>query len=379
MRGLIARATFLNGLSITLGRGCVYISNLILILFLDDVQLGYAAMVTAVYYFSNSISSMGLESLYISDKCAGPKLLSAIWLIDILRGMILCSLIYLNVDVISHFLNMPKITESFALISFILIIMPFKNYRLVIERKFMKFEIITLCEIATGFITLLTTYFFLSHGYGHQSVIYGMIVGQLSFVFLSYAMMHPPVIASPRFHHFKKATRFAFPVVLNGQVSSLIEYSVQFVVGKYFGAATVGVVDRVDFFVRKTFLQLTELIWKVGLPAIRLASANGKDLRNLFHVFLAVSLLSSITTTIIGVTTLFIIVDYTQVLEFNDFKPYINIFATYSILLSFYLPFSIFSHALIIPKNLLFSSLIRAVVILVLFVNPYIEKNVQNI
>lgn len=225
-----------------------------------------------------ALSSLGIDAAIISHQKNDKDFEFAAWVVDLTKGFFASLLLFFLAPAIANFSSTGDLgAELLRLFSPWFFIISCRNIGVVILRKHLKFEKISILELTNVAGSSLLSLMFLYYTGDIRSIIWGLLIGAFLYVFLTYIIVDYRVDYSIRPLPFKKIFAFSGWLVAAGQINAVVDNGLTLLVGHKFGASTLAFLDRSDFLTRKCAAQIGELFWRVGLPSLsKIKNDNGK-------------------------------------------------------------------------------------------------------
>lgn len=362
------RATTLSFYIIVITRGLHYISSIVLIALLLPEDFGVMAVVMSIFAFMNAISTFGIDSALISYKGNERNLADDAWTIEILKGFILASCLFLLSPLISNWLEQPVLANLLGVMSLVFLIQSTKNIGLISLRKRLQFEPIFKCELGMALVSFVITIFWALNEPSPWAIAGGYISGWITYVILSYILCSYRPKLSFNVNNVGVIFNYSKWVLASTQINAAIENGVNLFIGSQFGMSVLGQFERADMFTRKTALQAGEVLWKVGLPSFANKSVDKILLKNNYIVMfrLICFFLLPLMSLIIYYLPIFIEINSDQ--EWDKFQDLLVVMGCLGIITILLTPGSIMFQAIRRPEIGFRASYIRLVTILVVII-----------
>ena len=220
-------------------RSIGFVSTLILVRLLLPADFGIVAMAIAFIAVAELLSAVGFDFALIHNQDATEVHYSTAWTGTLLLGFAIAALMLLAAVPVASFYREPQVVWVVVALAFGPLISGFENIGVVDFRKNLDFRrefTFQLSRKAVGFVVTIPLALILQ---SYWALVAGMLSTKLTGVIASY-VMHP---FRPRLTLMKlrEMIRFSRWVLLNNVVGLLKERLADFVVGRWFGPASLGV------------------------------------------------------------------------------------------------------------------------------------------
>ncbi|MCL4353419.1 oligosaccharide flippase family protein, partial [Patescibacteria group bacterium] len=210
------------------------------------------------------------------------KYISSAWIISIIRGFIIGFLIFLAAPFVPQFFNSPDSLPLLRLIALVPILRGFINPSEVYFQKelqfhkefFFRFLILLLDGVTAVFFAFLTR--------SAVSIVFGMMVGVLAEIFLSFAVIKPwPSLVLEREYLAKLFHRGKW-VTLSGIFNYLFHNFDNIVVGRLLGTAPLGLYQMAYSFSMLLIREIADVFSRVTFPVYSKISEDRPRLKTAF-------------------------------------------------------------------------------------------------
>ena len=151
-------------------------SNLVLTRLLFPEAFGLMALVTVVLSAASMFSDLGIHSSILQDKRGTePVFLNTAWVLQILRGIVLCLAILLLAMPLAAFYETPLLADLLMVSALVPLIQGFNSTKLATARREIQFERFVALELATQAAGVLTM---IALSYWLRSV-WALVIGSL--------------------------------------------------------------------------------------------------------------------------------------------------------------------------------------------------------
>ncbi len=248
-------------------RGLGIISAIIVTRLLMPSDYGLMALAASVIALSKSTTDTGFESALIQNQDRPEDFLNTTWTFELTRHLILFFVIFLVAPLLASFFKEPRTVEVIRVISLSLVFQGLRNIGVVYFRKNLDFHKQFVLEIVPLVIyigVVIPLAFSLRNVW---ALVWANLANSAAACLISY-IMHP---YRPRLEfEIKKAKQlFGFGKwILGSAIMKMIrQQGTTIFIGKFLGMPILGFYNRAEAFSNRLFLQVSQVIWKVGYPA----------------------------------------------------------------------------------------------------------------
>lgn len=283
-------------------RGLAILKTALIARILTPFQFGLFGITTLVFALIDIITETGINVFLVQQKDDINKYIHTAWLVSIVRGIVMASLIVITSPFIANFFNNQNTIPLLFLMSFVPLIKGFINPSIIKFQKEMQFGKDFIYKTS---IFLVETIFSVTLVFLMESpigLVWGMIISALFEVYLSFQMMNP----TPKFKFekikFLEIIHHGKWITLSGIFNYLFQHTDDVMVGKLLGTSSLGLYDMAYRISLVPIYDLSDTISRVTFPVYVKISDDIKRLRIAF--FKSMSLLA-IVTTIVGLILFF--------------------------------------------------------------------------
>lgn len=268
--------------SIAITRILHYITGIFAMFILGPEQLGFLALAISAIAIFNNFTIMGFDAKLISIPGNVDHLLNAAWTLELIRGLVVFTLLFLLAPLIANLYDKNNLEVLIQFLALSILFLAFKNIGIVYLRKNLEFRKVFIYEVTQWISYSVVSVFLLYKTNSFWSLAIGHVVASIVLMLMTY-IVHPyrPRL-SFNFSKFKDIFDFSKWVLINAQMNTFFEHGMTMFIGLFWGTKEVGIYERADFYTRKTGMQSGEVLWKIGLP---LLSNNQNQIINLREYF----------------------------------------------------------------------------------------------
>src|SRR5688572_4865528 len=243
------------------------VSAVILARLLDPSDFGLLALGTALITISQYATQTGFESAIIQRQDRPEELLNAAWTFELLRSLILFTIVFTAAPFLSSFFEDPRAVGVIRAVGLTILLQGLRNIGAVYFRKHFDFHKQFVLEVGPLVVyapLVIALAFYLRNVW---AMVWANLTASLLACVLTYAM-HP---YRPRldFSLKKAASLFHFGkwILCNSILVMARDQGTSVFVGKVLGIPALGFLNRADAFSSSIFQQIHDIAWKVGYPA----------------------------------------------------------------------------------------------------------------
>ena len=273
-------------------RGLTIIKTLVLARILTPSQFGIFGVAALVLGLLETLTETGVNVVLIQEKKDIKHYLSTGWVVSILRGFLISSIIFLLAPLITNFFHSPESIHSLLVISLIPIIRGFINPAVVNYQKKLEFN----NEFRfRGSLILIEVVFTVIFGLiirNETAFVLGMIVSSLLEVCLSFVLIKDK--PSIEFNIEKLKYVFAKGKWITGAkiFEYLFSHGDDIVVGKILGIYPLGLYQQAYKISSLSITEVAETFQKVTFPLYSKMINNGESVKKIYlKTLLATSLI----------------------------------------------------------------------------------------
>lgn len=220
-------------------RGLGLLSTLILVRLLSPADFGMVSMALSFIFMAELLSAFSFDVALIQNQSATDEHFHSAWTANILLGGSISLLMICIAVPISHFYKQPAVMPVICALALSPLVGALENIGIVAFRKNLDFRkefIFQVSRKIIGFCVTIPLAFTLR---SYWALVAGMLASRLAATALSY-WVQP---FRPRFslRELRSLMRFSSWLLLNNFVNFLKERSSDFVLGRIFGPATLGI------------------------------------------------------------------------------------------------------------------------------------------
>jgi lipopolysaccharide exporter len=249
---------------ISKGLSIIYVVFITRLLNPEDFGLYSVAMATITMVLMFSITSVDVA--IVQKKETNDDYLNAAWTIELIKHLFIGGLIYTIAPSIEKIININGVGEIMRVISFAIPLMGFKNIGIILFRKELELKKLFWYNIIPQLISMVITIFLAIQLKNVWAIVYGYIIQTFLLFIFSY-FFHP---YRPHIYFnisiYRKLLNFGKWLLLNGILQSGIKQGIVMMIGRSFGATSLGYFNRSMAFSINMFNPLQKLFAKLIFP-----------------------------------------------------------------------------------------------------------------
>lgn len=145
---------------------------------LEPSAFGIVSVSTLVLNFLGIFAHFGFSNSIIYKQETDRGVLSTIYYLNIMIGILMFALIYLTAPLLVHYYNEPRIADVLRISAFYFPIVFFGQIYNILLEKELKFKSLALTDIVSSIIGTTVTVFLAYEGLQAKSLVYGLLVSQ---------------------------------------------------------------------------------------------------------------------------------------------------------------------------------------------------------
>jgi len=355
-------------------RGIAFIRLAVLARILTPAQFGVFGVATLVLSFLEVLTETGINVFLIQKKDKSEEFISSAWLVSILRGILIATVLVISAPFIANFFNSPQSKNILYLLALVPLIRGFINPSIINIQKNIEFHkefyLRTTLLFVDATVAIITAFITKSA----VSMAYGLIISAILEVVLSFILFKPWPKLTFEKDKIKHIFNRGWSVTLTGIFVYLSENLDNIAVGRMLGTASLGIYQNAYKISTLTISEINEVVNKVTFPVY---SKFSDDKVRLLKAFTKVISTSSVVASVMGIL-IFIFADLIVRIilgpSWESAVPVVRVLAIYGILRTAFGNFSAMFLSLgkqSYVATTTFVRLIALIIILVPLINLY--------
>ncbi len=242
-------------------------------------MFGIAVLVTALL---EVITETGVNVILIQEKNSIEKFLSSAWIVSIVRGVVIASIIILSASFVSDFFRSSESFPLLQLISLVPFLRGFINPATVKFQKNLEFNKELWYRLSIVIFDAIVTIFFGIITRNAICLVFGLIAGVVLELFLSFIIIRP----LPRLEFHKNYLFKLFHsgkwITLSGIFNYLYHNADNITVGRILGTSSLGLYEMAYNISMLPITEISDVVSKVTFPLYSIISDDRLRLRRAF-------------------------------------------------------------------------------------------------
>lgn len=249
---------------------------------LTPYGLGVFGVATITLALIEILTETGINVFLIQEKEGTDQFINTAWIISIIRGLLIGTLIFIFAPFISLFFNSPESLTLLYLTSLVPIIRGFINPSIVKFQKELQFKKEFIYKLSVymvdSFAAILGVYFTNSP----MGLVYGLLAGSLFEVFYTFIVIDPkPVFVFNKKMANKIIGRGKW-VTLFGIFDYLYTQSDNIIIGRFLGVAPLGIYQNAYKISTAPLTEVGDVFFRVTFPIFTKISDDAGRLKRAF-------------------------------------------------------------------------------------------------
>ncbi len=267
---------------------------------LSPSQFGLFGIATLVLAFLEILTETGINVILIQKKEDIHDYIDSAWVVSIIRGILLFSLIIASSPLLVYFFKSPDALGIIILIAFVPLIRGFINPAEVRLQKELKFNYEFLFRSSIFLIDSIVSLILIIITHSVYSLVIGLLAGSLFEVIVSFIYLKPVPKFKIHRDYFKEIFNKGKWITAYGIFNYLGENGDNLVVGRIMGTASLGIYQMAYKISIMPISEISDVINKVVFPVyVRLVSDRIRLKRAFLKTTATISLITIVTGVII--------------------------------------------------------------------------------
>lgn len=278
-------------------RGLTFVRLAVLGRYLTPFEFGLFGIASLILSFLEVLTETGINVFLIQQKGNFKKYINSAWLISILRGFILFTIILMSSGFIAEFFNTPESKSIIMLISLVPLIKGFINPAIIVYQKELIFKKEFGLRTFLFFIDIFVSIIAVIITKNALSFVWGLIASAMIEVLIS----HLIISLKPKLEFSQKKLNYVFLrgkwVTLTSIFSYLADNGDNLSVGKILGSTTLGLYQVAYKFSTLPISEISNVVNQVVFPVY---SKIANDKIRLRKALIKVTVFTTIAAFIMG-------------------------------------------------------------------------------
>lgn len=256
--------------------------TIVLARFINPSQFGSFGIVMLVLSFIEVITETGVNVFLIQEKNNVDKYINSAWVVSILRGIIIATVMIISSSFVAHFFNSPEAQQLIIIASIIPFLRGFINPSVVKFQKELKFQQEAYYRVSILIVEIIATVVLLFISPQTVSLIIGIIIGVVFELLLSFLVVAP----RPRIEFNKD---YLALIVNNGKWITgtvILNYGYErgdnILVGRMLSSYSLGIYDMAYRIAMVPLTEIGDMITRVVFPVYVLISDSYERFKRAF-------------------------------------------------------------------------------------------------
>ncbi len=265
---------------------------------LTPSQFGVFGIASLVLAFLEILTETGINIILIQAKKEIEEYIDSAWVVSIIRGIIICLVIVISSPIVALFFRTPEALGILLLISLVPLIKGFINPAEVKFQKELGFMYEFWFRTTLFFVDALATVFFAIVTHSVYSLVFGLLIGSILEVILSFALIRPlPKLRFDR-KYFKEIFQKGKWITVSGILNYFGDNGDDIIVGRFLGTTTLGIYQVAYRISILPISEISDVVNKVIFPVYSKIEGDRDRLRK---AFVKTTSIVSVATLLLGV------------------------------------------------------------------------------
>jgi lipopolysaccharide exporter len=261
-------------------RGLGFLSTLFLVRLLSPSDFGMVSMAMSFIFMAELLAAFSFDVALIQNQSATTDHFHSAWTANFMLGASITAIMLLSAAPVAHFYHQPGVFKVICLLSLGPLFSGLENIGVVAFRKELDFRKEFIFQVSRKVIAFSVTIPLAFWLHSYWALVAGTLASKLGGTVMSY-WVHP---FRPKFSLSEAPSllRFSRWLLLNNFVNFLKERSSDFVIGRFFGPAPLGVYNVCNEFASLPSNEMGAPINRAVLPGLAKVAGNPSVIRNAF-------------------------------------------------------------------------------------------------
>lgn len=222
-------------------RGASVVSTMVLAWLLTPADFGVVAMASIATMLMIGLTEVGMNQVLVHHQDPDKSFFDTAWTIQILRGLVLCLLLFMLAGAISGFFNEERLAPVLRVLSVVFLLDGMVSIGMAKLLKEMRFDLEFRYRLFTrvaGLISAIALALWLRN---YWAMIFSNIISAMTRLILSF--YYAPHLSRPTLMHWRKIFGFSQWVLLRESVGLISQKLDQILLGRWLGSGLLGQYD----------------------------------------------------------------------------------------------------------------------------------------
>lgn len=249
---------------------------------LGPAEFGLMSMVTSFSMLAEIVRNMGTGAAIIQNKSITDDILDTAFCFNVVTGLFLFMLFFIGAPLIADFFRQRELTSLIRVFASVYIIGSLNIVQEALLQKNMEFKRLFYMDLISVIVSGAVAILMAMNGWGVWSLVFQYIVMiTCSTIVLWYTSAWKP---SLRFksNTFQQISRYSLSLFIHDVVYFFGRDTDKFLIGRWLGAATLGIYYRAYMLMLLPVNQINTVITKVMFPALSVLQDDPEAMRKLY-------------------------------------------------------------------------------------------------
>ena len=290
---------------------------------LSPVQFGVFGIAMLVTALLEVFTETGVNIILVQEKKDIKEYINSAWIVSIVRGIAISTIIFFSASFVSIFFHSPDSFFLIQLVSIVPLVRGYINPSIVKFQKNLEFHKEFWYRLVIFSIDATVAIIFAYITKSATSLVFGLIAGVITEVFLSFLLIKP----IPYFSFDKKYISTIFHrgkwITLSSIFNYLYHNADNIVVGRILGTSSLGLYEMAYKISMLPITEISDVVSKVTFPVY---SKIAEDIQRLRKAFLTTLVYVSIASILFGLTLIIFTEQIVRIILGNQWISIIPVF-----------------------------------------------------
>ncbi|PHS20746.1 MAG: colanic acid exporter [Robiginitomaculum sp.] len=238
--------------------------------FLSAEVLGLYALLQLCLAFFQIFIGVGIGNAIVHQQSTSERHLSELFFINLAIAMLLAVIFFFAAPLLAWFFEQHKLTPLLKLMSVVFVIIALSRIHLAQLQKKLEFAVIAKIELLSSVISFIVVIFFITHGYGLNSLVYGYLlsVSLQTLLFWLLSDFRPRFCYPASWHELQQYLNFGVYQTASAVVNYFNSQFDLILVGKIFGTEVLGAYSLIRQFCFRPAMVINPVLTRVAFPVM---------------------------------------------------------------------------------------------------------------